>query len=246
MMGRAWKLALLQLLGNAFLLWLGYTWLGIGESNGSMLALSGVVVLLLTVGVVLLQGTSLAYFRAPEDRLRRTLGNVVRRVAPLIIVGMVAVLLYLGLWLWDPKPLVLWLASGLTYLTQSPVRPAWILRVVEYVLMAVRWCVLPVFLVPLVSGIATRGWQGWREYRAQFKNWRYWVIVPVALAAGVWLPLWLVAWTPVRGSFTSEMVSFVARYSAAYLLFVAAALVLAFATSRGRPAVTQESTTVSP
>jgi hypothetical protein len=245
MMRRAWKLGLLQLVGNALLLWLGYTWLGIGESNGSMLALSGALVLALVAGVALLQGVSLAYFRAQDDRLRRTLGNVVRRVVPLIIVGIVAALLYLGLWLWDPKPLVLWIASGLTYLTQSPVRPAWILRVVEYVLMVVRWGVLPVFLVPLASGIATRGWQGWREYRTQLRNWRYWLIVPAALIVGVWLPLWMVAWTPVKGSFTSEMVSFLARYSVAYLLFVAAALVLAFATSRGRPVVTQESTTAS-
>jgi len=99
--------------------------------------------------------------------------------------------------------------------------------------------------VPLASGLATRGWQGWREYRTQLKNWRYWVIVPVTLIVAVWAPLWLVSWTPVRGTFTAEMSSFVARSAAAYFLFVAASLVLAFATSRGNPAVSQESTTVS-
>lgn len=244
-MKRGLKLMPLQVVGNALLLWLGYTWLGIGESSAGMLTLSVAAVLALIAGIVLLQGVSLAYFRVPEDRLLQTLLRVARRILPLLLLGIVATFVYLGLWLWDPKALVLWVSSALTMLTQSPVRPAWILRTVESVVMAIRWCVLPVLLVPLASGLATRGWQGWREYRTQLKNWRYWVIVPVALIVAVWVPLWLVAWTPVRGTFTAEMSSFVARSAAAYFLFVAASLVLAFATSRGNPAVTQESTTAS-
>ncbi len=241
-----WKLATLLAVGNAALLWLAYTWLGIGESDTQMLTWSGLSVFALLVGVVLLQGVSLAHFRTPGTPLRRTFWSVVRRLLPLTLFGILATAVYIGLWLWDPTPLVQWVASGLTLLTQSPVRPAWILRIAEFGLLAIRWCAIPVLLLPLAASVATNGWSGWRDYKSQPHNWRYWLIVPVALIAGIWLPLWLVAWTPVRGTFTAEMSSFVARWAAAYFLFVAASLVLAFATSRGRPAGTQESTTVSP
>ena len=239
------KLGLLLALGNAALLVLAYTWLGIGESDAQLLTWSGLSVFALIVGFGILQGTSLAHFRTPRNSLRQTLAAVLRRVVPLILILLFAAAVYLGLWLWDPKPLVLWLASGFTLVTQSPVRPAWILRAVEYAMMAIRWCAIPVVLIPLTGGVASRGWQGLREFKSQLRNWKYWVLVPTALIVGIWLPLWLVAWTPVRGAFSLEMTSLVARFAGAYLLFIAASLVLAFATSRGRPDIAQESTTAS-
>jgi hypothetical protein len=240
-----WKVGLLQAIGNAALLWLGYVWLGLGEANARTLSLSVVSMLVFVAGVVLLHGTSLAYFRQPRNSLGRTLLGVARRLTPLMVVAIVSAALYLGLWLWDPKPLVLWVASALTLITQSPIRPAWILRVFETAVMLLRWWVLPMVLVPLMSGIAVHGWRGWREYRGQLRNWRYWLIVPAALCVGAWLPLWLASWTPVRGTFSTEMTSFGIRYAVAYLLFIGAGLALAFATSRGSPELSQESTTAS-
>jgi hypothetical protein len=52
----------------------------------------------------------------------------------------------------------------------------------------------------------------------------------------IWVPLRLVNWVPHVDGFTMEMTSFVLRTAAAYLLFVSAAMVLAFLTSRGKPA----------
>jgi hypothetical protein len=62
----------------------------------------------------------------------------------------------------------------------------------------------------------------------------------------IWAPLKVLGWTPRSQSFALEAVSFLLRATLAYLLFGAAWLVLAFATSAGKPRFTQSSTAVSP
>jgi hypothetical protein len=240
------QLTALHLIGNAALLWLGYTWLGAGESDLRALLLSIAMVLIFLLGGVWLHGTSLAYFREPTAGLRTALGRSARRLLPLILLALIVGSLYLSLRLWDPGPLLLKIASAGTMLFQKPVRPDWLLRAYEVKRWLIQWCVLPVFLLPMASGIAGRGWSGWGEFRAQWRNGWYWLAAPLLLLAGVWLPLWLAKWTPVMGSFGQEMTSLVMRLGAGYLLFVGACLALAFVTSRGKPAVSQPSTVPSP
>ena len=56
---------------------------------------------------------------------------------------------------------------------------------------------------------------------------------PLLLLCALWVPFRLLDWVPHMGSFAMEMVSFVVRLLVAYLLFVAAWLLLAFFTSGG-------------
>ena len=85
----------------------------------------------------------------------------------------------------------------------------------------VRWAVLPVGLLPMASGIAARGWRGFGEFSWRGR-WRYWLEVPVLLAAGLLLPFVVLGWVPSVSGFTLEVVSFSLRGLVAYLLFVGA------------------------
>src|SRR5580704_6744908 len=109
-----------------------------------------------------------------------------------------------------------------------------------------RWVVLPVVLLPMLSAISTRGWPGFKAAGAGARKWWYWFTAPLLLLGAAWVPLKLLGWTPHSEKFALEMTSFVLRAALAYLLFGAAWLALAFATSAGKPRLTQSSTAVSP
>jgi hypothetical protein len=73
----------------------------------------------------------------------------------------------------------------------------------------------------MASGIAAHGWRGageigWRG------GWRYWLEVPLLLAAGLLLPFVVLGWVPAMSGFTLEAISFLMRMLVAYLLFVSA------------------------
>jgi hypothetical protein len=74
--------------------------------------------------------------------------------------------------------------------------------------------------------VASRGWRGFAAFGAKARQRRYWLEVPVLLLGAAWLPFQLYRWTPRVGSFGMEMTSFVLRLGAAYLLFIAAWLLL--------------------
>jgi hypothetical protein len=61
-MRRSAPLAIIHLVGNALILWLGYYWLGISESDGAHLAWSALVLVLFVVSALWLHGTALAMF----------------------------------------------------------------------------------------------------------------------------------------------------------------------------------------
>lgn len=238
------RLVLLHLIGNAALLGIGYYWLGVGESSGAMLALSIGMLLVFALGAVWLHGVSLAYFRGERD-LRAALLRVVRHLPALLLLAVVVFVLYMWLGAWNPSAMLLSLASFFTMTFQKPVRPAALLSVFEVVLWVLRWCALPVLLLPLAAGIADRNWRGFGEFGRQLRNWKLWLLIPLLLLAGVWLPLRIAAWRPFAGTFGVEMTSLILRLGVGYLLFVAACLALAFITSRGKPSLSQPTTTVS-
>ena len=106
--------------------------------------------------------------------------------------------------------------------------------------------VLPVLWLPMVAGIASLGWRGFRAVGSRWRKPLYWVEAPVLLLMAAWLPLKLLAWVPEMAGFGLQMASFAARAAAAYLLFVAGWLAIAFVTSGGKPRLTQPKTAVSP
>lgn len=215
------RLLALHLAGDALLLYLGYLWLGVGESSGLKLAWSAAFALLLLALACWLHGGTFVFFRSPGGGMRAAFGAAARRVPALLVAAIIVIALY-GLLamaaVWSAQP-AFRLASWLTLTLRTPVKPATVARIFLGVFWVVRWVVLPVALVPLGSAIAAQGWRGFRLVSWRVPR-RYWVMAPVLLAAGLLLPFVLLRWVPAVNGFTLEMASFVARMLGAYLLFV--------------------------
>lgn len=246
------RLGVMHLLANAVLLSFGYFWLGISDARSSALALSvliGLVILMLACSTY---GASFVFFGDMEGKVLPAWKTAVRNLLPLAVATAAIALLY---WLlamlqdYSSDP-AFTLASYLTLTFRKPVTPASVSKVFDGALWLVRWVILPVVLLPMLSAIATQGWPGFKAPRtsggAGARKWWYWLAAPLLLLVAFLAPLKLLSWTPRTGSFGMEMVSLLLRASLAYLLFGAAWLALAFATSAGKPRLTQSSTAVSP
>ncbi|MEO8596852.1 MAG: hypothetical protein ABI759_26265 [Candidatus Solibacter sp.] len=214
------KLFAIHLVGDALLLYLGYLWLGVGESSGLRLAWSALFALMILALACWLHGGTLAFFRVPDGGVRAAFAATLRQVPVLLVAAIVVLVLYglLAMAAAASAQPAFRLASWLTLTLRIPVKPPMVARIFLGAFWIVRWVVLPVALVPLGSAIAAKGWKGfarvgWRAPR------RYWVVVPVLLAAGLLLPLVLLRWVPGVNGFSLEMASFAGRMVVAYLLF---------------------------
>jgi hypothetical protein len=226
-------IAAIHLVGNALLLWLGYYWLGLGETRAATLAWSAFIALLLLSLACWLHGATFAYFSLGRR------GLPWRRLPALVAAVIVLLAVYWVLSQWSDyssKP-AFKIASFLTMTFRKPVKPATVLNVFKAVLWLVRWMVVPVVALSIVSRIFAR---------RQSLKWWHWIATPVLLVCALWLPLKLMGWTPLTGAFAMQMFSFVIRLLVAYLLFVGAWLVLVFLISGGSPRATQPSTVASP
>jgi hypothetical protein len=236
----------IHLAGNALLLWLGYYWLGLGESRAGALLWSVLVAAFLVCLTCLLYGASFAFFAGRS--VKAAFAAAQRHLAPLVAVAIALLAVYVLLLRFadamdNPG---FRLASWLTLKLRKPVKPATVQGIFHAVFWVVRWAVVPVLILPMVSAIASRGWAGFQAIASRCRVWRYWIEVPGLLLVALWEPLKLIGWVPHMHSFGGEMTSFVIRATVAYLLFVAGWLVLAFVTSGGKPRLTQPSTVSSP
>ena len=243
------NLCLLHLPANAVLLWLAYEWLSMGESTTQRLVASAVAALTIVTLAAWLHGATFASFRlGAEPGVRASFRTVLRNLPPLLAVVLAAVAIYAFLAWWEgysatPSNK---LASWLTLTFRKPVQPATVWRYFNAVLWIVRWVLLPADLLPLFSGVASRGWRGFNEFGWRRYSRLYRLEVPLLVLSALWLPFQLVNWVPKVSGFGMEMFSLVLRIGVGYLLFVGAALLLAFLTSRGKPAASQLKTAVSP
>jgi hypothetical protein len=236
------NLALLHLPANAVLLWLAYEWLSMGESTMSRLvgSLAAAILILLLAGW--LHGATFASFRlGAQPGIAASFRTVFKHLLPVLVVMLGAIAIYAFLTWWSGYSVrpATQLASWMTFHFRKPVKPATVLRYFSAVLWMVRWVLLPTDLLPLFSGVASRGWPGlgefgWRRYSRLYR-----LEVPVLVLCALWVPLWLINWVPSTSGFTIEMVSFVSRTVVAYLLFVVSALLLAYLTSRDKPAASK-------
>jgi hypothetical protein len=240
-------LLLAHLVGNAFILWLGYLWLGMGESDSRHLWESAGLILFLVAATVWLHGTALVHFEG--QGLSRAVGKSARNILPLIVFSMVTLAIYGGLvWLGQHYGLAAYdIGSAATMTLKHPLAPRTVGKFFEVVLWLLRWLVVPALLLPIASGVALEGWQGWRWARKP-RNPRvvYWLEVVALLLCAIWVPFKLFFWVPKIDAFGGQMISFVARAGTAYLLFVISLLALEFFTSSGKPRETQSTTVVSP
>jgi hypothetical protein len=220
------NVAALHLVGNALLLWLGYYWLGTSESRAGTLLWSAFVALVgLTLACWLHAGT-LVYFGEGRGAFRRTL----RRFLPVLAAAFVLIAIYVLLAKWEAYSMrpASGVASWLTMKLRKPVKPATMLGVFNAALWLVQYVVVPVFALPLIAGLASRGWSGLQQFGRLAKSWQYWMLTTVLMWCAFAAPWKLLGWVPRAGSFSMEMVSFAARLLAAYLLFHGAWLTLLF------------------
>jgi hypothetical protein len=244
-----WRLALIHLLANVVVLWLGYYWLGIGETRAATLAWSALIALIVAGLGCWTYGASFAFFRTEANRrVSAAWKSALRNLLPLAAAAVGIAVIYYWLSLWNDYSAhpAQQIASYLTLKLRKPVRPSSVLRVFRIVLGLIRWMVVPVLLLPMLSVISSQGWRGFRSVGALARKWLYWIEAPLLLLCAVWAPLEILGWIPHFHSFRTEAASFAVRALAAYLLFVAAWLVLAFVTSGGTPRFTQSKTADSP
>jgi hypothetical protein len=230
-------MAALHLAGNGLLLWLGYYWLGLGESRAATLAWSATIAAALLILACWLYGGAFAFFRIPGAGVLAAFRSVLRNLWKLAAFAIAVLVIYALLAKWQEysgRP-AFSIASWLTLKLRKPVKPASVLRVFNVALWLVRWLVLPAILVPAFAALAgTRG-----------RRW-YSIEAPVLVILALWIPSRLLGWVPHVESFGMEMASFLVRALCAYLLFIAAGLGVAFRTSAGSPERSQPRTVASP
>jgi len=233
----------LHLIANALLLWLGYYWLGIGESSIPQLAWSAVIAAVLICAALVIHGA--AHVEAPG--VRDALRTAAKHLAPLFAVALAALVVYgmLAWWQGYSGGPAFKLASWLTLKTRKPVKPDSVLRVFNFFLWIVRWILLPWVFVPIAGALAKDGWRGCGK-QAWHRSRMYWIVLPLLLIAALWLPIKILGWVPQFSSFTVQTISFGLRAMVAYVLFAGGLLALAKATSGGSPRLSQSNTAVSP
>jgi hypothetical protein len=223
--------------------------LGVGESRASMLLWSACIALVIVALGCWGYGTAFAYFQAQDDpRLSAAWSRALRNLVPIAVAAVLVTVVYVLLARWaeySSQP-AFKIASYLTLRFRKPIRPSTVLRIFNVALWIVRWVVLPVLLLPVISTVATRGWIGFRSVGALIRRWLFWIEAPLLTVCALWVPLKLLLWVPRMHGFRMETLSFVLRAGVAYLLFAGAGLLLAFVTSGGRPRFTQSNTLASP
>ena len=230
------RLFSIHIVGNALALGLAYYWLGIGESSAATLAWSALLALVILSMACCLHGGTLVFFRAEQPRsLSAAFRTVLRHLAPLLAAVILVAVVYwlLAQWAAYSATPALRIASWCTLKLRKPIKPATVLHAFDLVLAMVRWMVVPVFVLPMFSGIAARGWRGAAEFGRHRRSRFYWAAAPVLLLCSLALPWQLVGWVPRVGSFTLEMLSFTARAAVSYLLFITGWIFLASLTSGG-------------
>lgn len=246
------RLVLLHVLGNAALLGIVYWWLGLGDANAGQLLLTFVTALAAIVAELWLHAGSFAWFRDSQPRKLAPAFRSTLRKLPAFAAAALGVLIIYLLIQWIESllyPTASTFASWLTFHLRKPVRPLWMIRGLQGIFWAVRWLVLPAFVLPLLSAIAGHGWRGFqylKNSRMQTLPRHFWLKCAALTLTAFYIPDLIVHWIPRVQSFSMETFSFVVRFLAAYLLSIASWLFLLFISSGGRPRAIQPTTTALP
>lgn len=244
------SIGIAHLIGNALLLYVGYRWLGMSESDGPHLLASIAVIVIFIFGVAWLHGTALTHFnRTANLSFHAAALRTLRHLLPLFVLAIAAAIIY-GLLAWWHDSFqhnAFVIGSYSTMKLRKPVAPSAIERGFHVFIWILRWIVVPVIFLPLAAGAALDGWGGIRwPSLVPGRRILYWIEVCLLLLIAIWVPLRLVHWIPRIDSFGGQFASLAVRLGIGYLLFVAALLALEFFTSSGRPRATQVSTASTP
>jgi len=243
------RLWLLHFAGNAVLIGLIYWWLGIGDARGLQILTTIVLGLAILFAVLWLQAGSFAWFREQQPP---ALGPSFRIVLPKLpafgAAALLSLLVYLGIEWLDSRayPPAVSIASWLTFHIRKPIPPLRIYQGFHAGLWAIRWLILPSYLLPLASAVAAHSWLGFRLAGTQTLPRFYWPRCVALTLAAFYLPGLLIHWVPDAHGIALQTTSFALRFLTAYCLFVTAWLLLLFFSSGGRPRVSQPVTAALP
>ncbi|MBI1896135.1 MAG: hypothetical protein HYS04_06300 [Acidobacteria bacterium] len=214
----------IQALGLAMVLAGCWLWLGIPDERTWQVALAGLGALALAAFAAWLAGVALAAFQAaPTLAAFRSALQRLPRLLPwtLLIVALAAAAVYLGSY---DQRLTAYTASAATKWLQKPVKP----ESIHSIYPALRWLAFAVLALLVFPWMPPSRAPGSRPRR----QWRYWAWAAAAIALGTYLPYKLVWWVPPTGSFAAEVASVLLRFGLAYLMAVAAWLLLARTVAR--------------
>jgi hypothetical protein len=197
----------IQAAGYLILLALIYEWLGIGDRSVLQVLLSAVL------GAAIVLGAAWLIARAldPKCTLRRLPKFLLWMLAAAAVAG-------IAIWLESYRPRVaLSVASRLTLWFRHPVKPQTIGAIYAGFLSVTA-------IAAILALLSIRG----------TRHWRYWAGCAVMIAAGYWLPSWLIGWVPKCSSFAAQTASWILRFTAAYAIALAAWLEIASLARRFR------------
>jgi hypothetical protein len=227
-----------HLAGNALLLWLGYTWLGMTEANGLHLAASALVLLVFGLAALWLHATALAFFGGDNAAASTALRRLPRLFALAVVIALLYGLLWYCYGAFDHTAFVI--GSAATMTLRKPVPPSRVLTCFHAFIWLLRWIVVPALALPLAARIVSK------TSPRLLRRWPYWLAAGALLLCAFWVPLRILDWIPKANGFGMQAASLAIRIGFGYLLFVAALLALEFFTSAGKPRSSQPITAVSP
>ena len=202
-------------IGHLALFGLTYYWLGLPASSTGKLALSAVLALI----ILLLVAYLVAFAFNRDARLSLS------RIPPMLVwLGLLLPVAAVFSWACGKTHDVdQWINSGLTLATRTPVNLTYLGKVLATLLaiLAIR------LLLPVAARTANSGFEGLRDWRPVKLSLGYLAASTAYAFAGLWLPWTLFWWIPNLASFEGQMLSFILRLGAAFILYVAAWLIFA-------------------
>ena len=218
------KFMAIQAVGYVVLLGLIYEWLGIGDRSGGQVLLSAALGAAIVLIALWLIGKALDH----QFKLRRL---------PRFLFWMIVVAAAIGacLWLGTYRAKAgLSVASHLTLWFRRPVKP----QTMGTIYAALVWMAGIAAVLALLPFASAAAEGARRRVRDELRQWRYWVGCAAMLAAGYFLPGWLIGWVPKFSGFGAQTASWIVRFSLAYVIALAAWLEIAWLARRFRSAAT--------
>lgn len=236
---RNWRVWLVQFLANPALFGLFAVWLLMPVARSWQLALNVLVPLIFAAGVLVLNGGTMLSFGEEEETskpaLRSLFLRALQNVLPLLTV---ALAWYYGWHLIDKaasyqETFPPYLRSLLPVLFRRHITLASLNAIFSGSIFLARWILVPGVLLPLFMQSARRGFRvfGWTMISSWLKSLAsisYWALLAIAAIVGVLGPVWLTNAKPdfKTSTYSWEMTSVIVRFSIAYLLGIAAWMVI--------------------
>lgn len=198
---RAW---LIQFFGVLLLILLVWGLLNTPDQRAWQVGLSGVLALVALMFATWLILLNFAGQPIPLGRMPLVLGSI----------ALLFLLLFLAGWLEDYRwQISNWLASALTMKRKKPVTPESIWKAFGWMMLCIRWIVIPLLVTPITMRAAGFRWPRFGRFALT------WIIL---FMIGALLPHAIVHWVPKIAGFWPRILSAAGRFLLAYAIMITA------------------------